>query len=123
MREIVLDADREMIFRRRLREILEHRFDHRGREFFRRQAVAAADHLHVTAALLVKRIHAIEIEGLASRSRLFCPVENGDAARVRGQHFDEVLCVEWPIQSHLQDADFFVLSVEKIDSFVHGLAT
>ena len=89
MREIVLDADREMIFRRRLREILEHRFDHCRREFFRGQTVAAADHLHVAAALLVKRIHAIEIERLASRSRLFRPVENGDAAHVRGQHFDE----------------------------------
>ena len=33
----------------------------------------------MTAALLVKRIHAIEIKRLASRSRLFCPVENADA--------------------------------------------
>ena len=47
VREIVLDADREMIFRRRLREIVEHRFDHRRREFFRRQTVTPADDLQV----------------------------------------------------------------------------
>jgi hypothetical protein len=123
VREIVLDADREMIFRRRLSDILEHRLYHRRREFFRRQAVAAADHLHVTAAVLVKRVHAIEIERLASSSGLFCAIENSDAAHIRRQHFYKRSGIKRPIEPHLQDADFLVLGVEKIDSFVHGLAT
>ena len=33
VRQIVVDADGEMILRRRTREIVEHRLDHRRREF------------------------------------------------------------------------------------------
>ena len=122
MREIVIDADREMILRRRSRQIVEHRLDHRRREFLRRQTVAAADHLHVAAALLVKRVHAIEIERLASRSGLFRAIEHGDAAHIRRQHFNECRSIERPIEPHFQHADFFILRVEKIDGFVRGLA-
>ncbi len=123
MRQIVVDAYREMILGRWSCKILEHRLDHRRREFFRRQTVAAADHSHVAATLFVKRVHTIEIKRLASRSGFFRAVENGDVAHILRQHFDERSGIEGPIQPHFQDANFFVLRVEEIDSLVHSLAT
>ena len=43
MRHIVVDPDREMILRRNLGQLVEDALDHRGRELFGGEAIAAAD--------------------------------------------------------------------------------
>ena len=109
VREIVLDADREMIFRRSFIEIIENGFHHGRREFFRGQAVTAAHHPSVAPALLIKRVYAIEIERLASAPRLLRPVEHRDAAHRHRQHFYESLSVERPVEPDLQHAHLLIL--------------
>ena len=55
VRDVIVDADGEMILRRRSREIVEHGLDHRRREFLRGQTVAAADDSRTSLAALLRR--------------------------------------------------------------------
>src|ERR1022692_4401103 len=63
-------------------------FGHRGREFFRRQPIAAADHAHVIAALFVKRVHTIQVERFASGPRFFRAIEHGNSPDRFGKCFE-----------------------------------
>lgn len=74
VRHVVVDADSEAVPRLGLLQLIEDRLGHRGCEVLRRQAEAAADHPGELRPAplrhcLSKRLHHIEIEGLATRCK------------------------------------------------------
>ena len=103
-------------------------FTMRGREFLRREAVAAADHERVDRerrqaglARLAERADHVEVERLADRARLLGAVEHRDRAHRGGQRRDEVLDRERPEQPHLQHADLLAVGDEVLDGLVRDL--
>jgi hypothetical protein len=105
--DVVVDADGEMVLRRRLGQLVEDALDHRRREFLRRQAVAAADHLLRDLAAVSQRGDHVEVQRLAGAPGLLGAVEHGDGLHDRlGQRFDESAQSKRPVQPHFQQADF-----------------
>ena len=101
MGHVVVDADGEMILRLLRLEVVEHRLDHRGREFLGGQAVAAADDArqHLDAApvvgeALANRGGAILEQRLACRARLLRAVQNRNGPHGRRQRLDKPLAVK-----------------------------
>src|ERR1017187_4089867 len=131
--DVVLNANREVIFRLALLQvvllqIIKDGLHHRRSEFLGRQAVASADHagralqLSVTQLQpLMQRVHYVEVEWLADRSRLFGAVENGNLANAGGEGFHERLHAEGPVQADFQQAHFFSACTQVFDRFVRGL--
>ena len=83
MRHIVADSDGEVVLRLVLAQFVEYRPDHRGRKFFRRQAVAAADDFRHALErsrpdCLGERCDNVLVERLAGRADFLGPIENGD---------------------------------------------
>ena len=80
-------------------------------ELFRGQPIATTDHHRHAGALATAEGfgqcgHHVQIQGFGQRSRLFGAVQHGDFLGALRQHAEQVLCGEWPEQSHFQYADF-----------------
>ncbi len=127
---VVGNADGEMIFRLLLLEIVEHRLDHRGREFLRRQTIPSADNLRHRLQL-AEAVHqsfrqrgdGVLIKWFARRARFLGSVQNRDGLHASRQRLDELARVKRPIQPHFQHADFLALFEEVIHRFMRRLAT
>ncbi len=124
-----MDADREMVFRLGGRQVVEHRFDHRRREFLGGQPVTAADDLRhgleVAPAVdqsLIKRGHAVLVQWLAGCARFLGAIQHGDGLDRRRDGREEGLRIERPIEAHFQHAHFFALFDEVLDGFVRRFA-
>ena len=129
MRDIIVDADGEMILRRGHGQIVEHGLDHRRREFFRRQTVAAGEdggnRFQMRAAggrFLHQSRDAILIQRLARRARFLRSVEHRDFTDGCRQRFHKAFAVERTIQPHFDHADFFAVMVQIFHRFIGGFA-
>ncbi len=106
--DIVADADREMVLRPLLAELVQHRLDHGGRELLGREPVTAADRprrgpiLEPALGLCLgnRRDH-VEVERLAHGARLLGPVEHRDRSGARRQGGEEVQRRERPVEVDL----------------------
>ena len=111
VRDIVLDADGEMVLWRGLRQFVEHRFDHRRREFLRGQAVASADDGGSRARSPSSSLRAAPStnpDRAARRAARFLrAIQHRDVRTVVGQRFDEAFDIERTVQPHLEHADLF----------------
>ena len=103
--DVVVDADREVVLRRRLQQLVEHRLHHRRREFLGRQPVASADHLLAGTPISASAVITSQIERLARRARFLGAVQNGDRFHaMAGSAATKRLHRERPVQPHLQHA-------------------
>ena len=125
MRHVVHDADREVVLRLRLRELVEDGLHHARRELLGREAVAAAEDERLdregrraAAPRLDERGHDVEVERIADRARLLRPVEDGERLNGLRERGDERRNVERPVEPDLQDADLLALRGEMVDGLV-----
>ncbi len=125
VRDVVSDADGEVVFRVGCGEVVEDRLDHRGRELLRREPVAAAENpRHRRAAggdRLGEACHDILIERLTGGTRLLRAIEYGDRCRRRWDGVDELADRERAKQAHLEHAELFATAVEVLDRFTRRL--
>ena len=66
----------------------------------------------------VKRVHNIEIERFANRSRFLGAIEDGDLPHAGRQGFEERLHREGTVQADFQQSKLFALCIEMVDGFV-----
>ena len=129
VRDVVIDPNREVILRPLSEEMVEQAFDHRRREFLRRQPVATADQrgkrhepAPAVADAFVDRVDAVKVQRLACAARFLGSVEHREGLGGGGKCFDETTHIERAVQSHLQHADLLPARVECVDRFVHRLS-
>ena len=118
MRHIVVDADGEMVLRRRLcASSSKTAFHHRRREFFRRQAVSPADHprhdCHAPPLVGLDSLSAVTTSMIQRLAR-GCRVPWCDPARrwlrtVLGSAATKCFTEKRPKKPHFQHADLFAL--------------
>ena len=128
MAEVVVDADREMVFRLVLPQFIEHAPDHARREFLGRESIATAHHARHPGEParsahkgLADRRHHILVERLPVRTRFLGPVQHGDAFRRGGNDLEQCVRCERAEQTHLHHAGFFAMMIEVVDHFIHRL--
>ena len=128
VRHVVHDADREVVLRLRLRELVEHRLHHARRELLRGEPVASAENERLLgerqrafAPRLHERGHDVEIKRIADRAGLFRPVEDGERFHGLRERREERRNVERPVEADLQDTDFLALLGEPVDGLVDRL--
>src|SRR6516162_1311227 len=90
MRDVVLNANREVIARRLTLELVENGLGHRRSELLGRKSVTPANDPQV-AARLRKAANNVEIERLANTPRLLGAIQDGYRPSSRGQCFQERL--------------------------------
>ena len=120
-REIVANANRETILRRRLRKIVEDGFDHRRGEFLGRQAVASTDDFWPKRGL-VKRVHTIQIQRFSPAARLLGAIEDGDRLGGLRKGLANALRVERPIEPHFEHTNPLPEAVQEIDRLASRFA-
>lgn len=127
-RDIVVDADREVVLGRLRGSVVKHALDHRGGELLGAEPVPAAEHDGVERARQ-KAVRArlgdgrgnFLVEGLAHCAELLCPVEDGDdLGRLRNGR-RESLDAERAEHSDFEDAELFALGVERLDGLLNRL--
>ena len=123
VRDIIVDADGEVILRLRLSEVVEDSLDHGGSEFLRGEAVASTDDAQIGPALFVKGVDAIEEQGFATGAGFLGAIEDGQGFDLGGKRLDKTAGIERPIEADLEHTDLFALGVEVIDGLVGGFAT
>ncbi len=109
-------------------EFIENGLRHRGIEFLRRQAVAAADDDRLDlqrgearGATLGQRAEHVEVERLAERAGLLRAVEHGDAAHGGRHRIQKIGHGERAVEAHLQHADALATGVQHGGGFLRGL--
>ena len=128
LRDIVVDADGEMVLRALLRHLVEHSLDHRRREFLGRKAITPADHLghrperrFAGGDRFAERRHDVGVQRLPDRTGLFGAVEDADGLHRRRKSLDKMLRGERPVQPDLQDADLLAAAGQVLDGLVRGV--
>ena len=118
---------REVILAATFCQFVEYAFDHRGREFFRRQTVAAADDLRerfqrktIVRAAFAERGDDVHVERFAGGAGLFGAVKNGDRLGGGGQSLNEVLNGERTIQANFEQADLLAFRDEILNRFLRN---
>ena len=128
MRDVVVDAHREVVFWRLGGSVVKHSLDHRGGELLGTEPVPAAEHDGVERARQ-KAARArlgdgggnFLVEGLAHGAELLRPVEDGDDLRRLRNGRREFSDAERAEHSHFEDAQFFALGVEGPDGLLDRL--
>ena len=125
VRDVVDDADREVVLRLTLRELVEDGLGHRRIELLRGEAVASADHPrhHREGAgrdPLGERRHDVLVQRLARRARLLRPVEHGDRPHGGRERPGECLRGERPEEPDVHDADLLAAGDERVDGLLDG---
>ena len=119
VRDVVTNADREVIVRLLAAELVEHALDHRRSELFRGEAEAAADDDRHFAIRLAQRADDVEIKRLPDRARLLRAIEHRDRANASRDARSEAMYVERTEESHVDDSHAFP---ERVDRFRNRLA-
>ena len=124
MGDVVHDADREVVLRGALAELVEDRLHHGGRELLRGEAVAPGDDdgvLRETALSLALRLrearHDVHVERVADGARLLRPVEDGDRLHALRKRREEGRDVERAVEADLDDPHLLAAG----DHPLHGL--
>ena len=117
VRDVVRNADREVVPRRCRREIVEHALDHRRGELLGREAVAPADDSrHLEAALVGHRLgerrHHVLIEGLAGRTGFLGSIEHRDRLGGAGNSVQQMTRRKRPEQVDLHDAQLRAAAIQ-----------
>ena len=125
VRDVIDDADREVVLRPILRELVEHGLGHRRVELLRGQAVASADHPrhHRTGAgrdALGERCDDVLVQGLARRPWLLRPVEHGDRPSGGRERSGERFCGERTEEPDVHDADLLATRDERVHGLLDG---
>ena len=123
---VVVNADREVIPRRRPVELVEDGLDHRRRQLLGAEAVAAADHARQArqgAGVdgLDEAGEGVQVERLARRPRLLGAVEDGDRPDGGRQHREQVLRRERAEQADLDHADALAAAAQGLCRLARGL--
>ena len=123
MRHVVLDTDREMIFRFVFGEFIEHRLDHRWRELLRGQAVAATDHAWHAVQLPGRRRFCqsgddVLVQWFAAGTGFLGTVEHRDRLHRSRQRLQQVPAGKRTVEAHVDHTDAFFR--QRIDRFDNG---
>ena len=129
VRDVVLDADREVAPRLRRRHLVVDGLDHRRREFLRREAVTTADDDRLggerrtaRGPRLVQGRDDVLVQRLADRARFLRAVQHRDALGGLRQGGEEVADRERAEEADAQHADAGALGVEPVHGFRHRIA-
>ena len=120
VRDVVDDAHREVVARRRRAELVEDALRHRGGELLRRQSVATAHDARHRALRLGEGRHHVLVERLAERARLLGAIEHRDRARARRDRSEQRRGGERPEQPQHDESDAFAARDERIDALRRG---
>ena len=125
MRDVVDDADREVVLRLILRELVEDGLGHRRIELLRGEAVASADHSrhHGKGAgrdALGECGDDILVQRLAGRPGLLRPVEHGDRPHGGRERPGECLSEERAEEPDVHDADLLAAGDERVHGLLNG---
>ncbi len=129
VRHVVVDANRELPLRPRLREGVEDRLHHRGRQLLRREPVAPADHPRrdgepgrIGVHRLGQGTDDVEVQRLADGARLLGPVQDGDRTHGRRQRGQQVGRRERPEQADPEHADALARVHQRVDGLLDRAA-
>src|SRR5215469_3524460 len=122
VRDVVVDANGEMIFGFGLFELVENPLDHRRRELFRREAVAAPDNARdASRGILGIALHVnaedILVERFAEAAGFLGAIENGDGFHSFRNGGEKCFCRERAVKTYFEQPDSFAGFLQG----VHGL--
>ena len=120
VRDVVVNANREVVLRLRLGHLVEDALDHGGSKFLRREPIAAADDcrhgVRQAGGVFTQYGEDVLIERLAQCAGFLAAVENGNRLHRRGQRGQEGLRVKRPEQANLDHADLLALLDHQVRS-------
>ena len=125
VRHVVVDADREVALGSLGGELIEDRFDHRRRDFLRREPISTArdprrrrERRLFAVHLLRDGGHDFEVERFAHGARFLGPIQDGDRAHSRRQRGEKLVRGERLEQPHLDQPDLLAGRDERVNRFL-----
>ncbi len=130
MRDIVMNADGEVVFGIFAGQIVKDGLHHSRSEFLRGEAITAPIDLGYglprSKALLhglLDGIRDVEVERFPFTTRFLGPVQDGNGFDSSGKSFNESFDVEGPIEANFDDTYLVAVLVEVFDRFMGCLTT